>query len=105
MHYIDVNANVEFQSTLLDCVELAFDQYTAIDITSAMVAYFMFWNLTTDNINCVTAAVSDNGANNVKVLNEHLHIPIVVICFAHTVNLTVEKGFKSCCASPLLAKV
>ena len=90
------------QTRLLDCIEMAADQHTAEDIAELLTERFTYWGLD----NKVFAAVSDNGQNMVKALRDIMHIPVIIIfgCFAHTVNLAVEKGLKCSRVSPLLAR-
>jgi hypothetical protein len=90
-HFMTADWNLE--TRLLDCVEQAGDEHSAEDIASAMMDRLQFWGLMGDDgHNKVSAGVSDNGANMVNAIKDHLKLPLHVGCFSHTVNLCVEKG-------------
>jgi len=73
---------------LLDCIEMPADQHTAEDIAALLTERFTFWGINSK----VFAAVSDNGLNMVRAIRDILKIHVFFGCFAHTVNLAVEKA-------------
>ena len=95
-----VNKDGLLQWRLLDCVEMPADHHTAEDIAELLSERIPFWGLSGK----VFAGVSDNGQNMQKAIHDILKLPVSFGCFAHTVNLAVEKGFKSGTVSPLLAR-
>jgi len=101
--YLGVTAHFVTQDGILhtklpDCIEMAADQHTAEDIAALLTERFTFWGINSK----VFAAVSDNGLNMVRAIRDILKIHVFFGCFAHTVNLAVEKGYKCARVSPLL---
>jgi len=69
---------------------MAAGEHTAEDIADLLEERFAFWGINGK----VYATISDNSQNMVKALGDIMTIPVFFGCFAHTVNLAVEKGFK-----------
>jgi len=40
----------------------------------------------------IISAITDNALNMVKAVRDIMHIPVSFGCFAHTINLAVEKS-------------
>ena len=87
------------QTRLLDCTEMSADQHTTEDTDDLLTERFAFWGINGK----VFAAVTDNGQNMVKAVRDIMKIQVFFGCFAHTINLAVEKGFKCARVNPLLS--
>ena len=95
-----VTRNGILQTKLHDCIKMAADQHTTEDIADLLKERFAFWGINGK----VFAAIADNGQNMVKALRDIMTIPVFFGCFAHTINLAVEKDFKCARVNPLLTR-
>jgi hypothetical protein len=96
MHYID--ENFELSSHLLECLKWN-ESHTAQNLKQLLLNKIEEWNLS----NKIAAITTDNAANIVKAskLCNWRHIP----CFAHTINLAVQKSVTVEPISVIIAKV
>lgn len=83
-HFID--ENMTLQSICIECEEFG-ERHTALNISRQLRKTIEAWNIS----HKVTVIVSDNAANVVAGIRETgvRHLP----CFAHSLNLVVQKGF------------
>ncbi|CAG9571748.1 unnamed protein product [Danaus chrysippus] len=85
-HYI--TQDLELKTVLLGCCRFS-GSHTALNIASELEIILNRWNLKEK----VNFAVSDNAANVVKGIKEHLGIEHFG-CFAHTLNLIVDDALE-----------
>ncbi|XP_037930578.1 zinc finger BED domain-containing protein 4-like, partial [Teleopsis dalmanni] len=83
-----ISQNWKFNSCLLSCVECRF-QHTSENLAAEIKRIIDEWRLT----NKIFAVTTDNAANIIRAVTlcGWCHVP----CFAHTLNLIIQKGLKN----------
>lgn len=82
-----LNEKTELCSSLLDCIEYS-ERHTAENLANLFKEKFEEWEIQ----NKITAVVTDNAANVVAAVRHGKWSHLA--CFAHTVNLVVQRGLK-----------
>lgn len=92
------NENMELHSYCLDCTEFS-DRHTAVNIGDRLLTIAREWDIHYK----VTVIVSDNAANAIAGIQKSGFRQLS--CFAHSLNLVVQKGLGVDDIKPVVQKV